>query len=239
MNRNHWLYQTPIAHRGLHRTGVPENSIPAFLAAADHHYGIELDVRLTQDGEIVVFHDAGTYRMTGQRYLIQDATLSELSALCLSDTACKIPRLVEVLDAVNGRVPIVIEIKNTGKAGKLEETLHAILKNYDGEFAVASFDPFSLQYFKKHSPQMLRGQIASHFKGEALIGTAKLVLRNLMLNSLSSPDFISYNIHDLPNKQVEKARKRLCVLGWVVRNAQDMQIAKKYCDNIIFENMTP
>ncbi|MCC8122398.1 MAG: glycerophosphodiester phosphodiesterase [Oscillospiraceae bacterium] len=239
MHDTRWLYETPIAHRGLHGEGKPENSIPAFLAAADHHYGIELDVRLTQDGEIVVFHDAGTHRMTGQHHLVKDATFSALRALRLSGTPYTIPRLTEVLDAVHGRVPIVIEIKNTGRAGKLEETLLTVLQNYDGAFAVASFDPFSLQYFKKNSPEMLRGQIASQFKGETLSGAAKFMLRNLLLNSVSAPDFISYNIHDLPNKSVAQARKTLCVLGWVVRNARDLQIAKKYCDNIIFENITP
>lgn len=114
-----------VAHRGLHAAGkgVPENSLPAFRAAAEAGYAIELDVHRASDGTLVVFHDHDLRRMTGARGTVERMDFRSLRRLRLGGTACTIPLLREVLECVGGRVPLLIELKNGGLPGALERTL--------------------------------------------------------------------------------------------------------------------
>ena len=143
-----WLVETPIAHRGLHDKNIPENSLSAFSKAVEKGYAIELDVQLIADGTVVVFHDKSLSRMTGNDGYLKFLNKDDLKILKLKNSKEHIPTLQEVLDLVNGKTPILIEIKNEAKVGKLEQSLIDILKNYNGEYAVESFNPFSLQYVK-------------------------------------------------------------------------------------------
>lgn len=236
---NSWLVEVPIAHRGLHDKQIPENSITAFKKAIDSGYAIELDVRMLSDGTIVVFHDDSLARLTGNDGYIKFLKKSDLDMLTLGESNEKIPTLEEVLTLVDGKTPLLIEIKNQGKVGELESKLIEILKDYKGKFAIQSFNPYVLNYFYKHAPEFIIGQLAGSFKGQKMPFIQKFVLKRMMLNKkVSHPDFISYEGKALPNRFVNKYKK-LPLLAWTIRSQDEYLKVVKYCDNIIFEGFEP
>ena len=224
-----FILKTPIAHRGLHNAKAPENSLAAFKLAVAHGNVIELDVHMLADGKVVVFHDDNLKRMTGVDAAIKDEIYDELSGLRLKDTKEKIPLLTEALDLIKGKVPVIIEIKYDRSAREICPALIKIMSDYAGQFVVKSFDPKIVFYFCRKAPYIGRGQLATK---------KNFFLQNLYFNFLTKPDFISYDIRYLPKKRVEKIRRKIPVLGWTVRNKNDLACAKKYCDNYIFENIS-
>lgn len=236
---NSWLVESPIAHRGLHDKATPENSISAFQKAIDAGYPIELDVQMLSDGTAVVFHDESLSRLTGNDGYIKFLTKGDLEMLHLNGTKETIPTFEEVLKFVNGRVPLLIEIKNKNKVGELEKTVIELLKNYKGEYAVQSFNPFVLKYFADHAPKIARGQLSGYMRGEKLPFFQKFALKRMLLNNKTSqPDFISYEAKSVPNRFVRKYKK-LPLLVWTVRNQAEYLRVVKYCDNVIFEGFEP
>ena len=234
-----WLVEYPIAHRGLHTDEMPENSLGAFQNAIDNGYPIELDVHLTCDGTVVVFHDDSLARVTNKDGYVKNLTKDTLKDYSIFGTKYTIPTFKEVLDLVAGQVPILIEVKNTGKVGELESALLKILKDYTGEYAIQSFNPYVLEWFKKNAPQIARGQLAGYFKGEKLSFIKKFALKRMLLNKkISCPDFISYDARNVPNRFIKKYKK-LPLLVWCVRSQDEYLKKVKYCDNIIFENFEP
>ena len=232
-----WLCSKPIAHRGLHGNGVPENSLLAFSRAIENGFAIELDVRPIDDGTVVVFHDDKLTRMTNRDGYVCNLSKDELDTIRLKNSDEKIPTFKEVLDFVAGRTPILIEIKNESQVGALEQSTLDLLASYNGEYAVQSFNPYSIEFFKKHAPQIVRGQLSCFFNGSNLSWFKKYMLKRLKLLKVASPDFISYNLDDLPNKYVTKAN--LPVLAWTVRSNTEMEKVLPHCNNIIFENFLP
>ena len=238
MKRNiDFLKQNIIAHRGYHNIekGIPENSLKAFEEAIKKNYIIELDVHILKDGEIIVFHDDNLKRMTGTDRKIKDLCYNEIKKSTLLNTNQKIPLLKEVLELVNGKVPIIIEIKNEAKVGKLEKSVINILKNYNGKYAIKSFNPLTVNYFRKNSPETIRGQLATYFRNGNMPKIKKLFLSYMLLNFITKPDFISYDIRELPRKRITNLRKKKLILGWTIKNEEDLKKAKKYCDNYICE----
>lgn len=239
-----WLVETPIAHRGYWGKNTPENSLAAFLKTIEKGYAIELDVQLLADGTVVVFHDESLARMTGNDGYLKYLNKEDLKALKLKGTKEHIPTLEEVLKLVDGKVPILIEIKNEYKVGKLEQAVINLLKNYKGEYAVQSFNPYSLEYFRIHSPNTIRGQLSGSFKGENFKDVkqpriVRFILRRMMLNKkVSQPHFIAYEAQALPNRFVKKY-KNLPLLSWPVQSKEEYLNVVKYCDNIIFEKFDP
>ncbi len=235
-----WLVETPIAHRGFHDKNNPENSLAAFARAIEKGYAIELDVQLLADETVVVFHDDSLARMTGNDGYIKYLNKEDLKALSLKGTKETIPTLKEVLRFVDGRVPLLIEIKNKYKVGKLEQKVIDLLKNYKGKYAVQSFNPFSLGYFRQHAPQILRGQLAGYLKNEkSLSWISKFLLKRMRFNKkVSQPDFIAYEAAALPNRFVRKY-KNLPLLAWAIKSKEEYLKIVKYCDNIIFEKFDP
>ena len=232
-----WIVKMPIAHRGLHNDELPENSLAAFENAIKNKYAIELDLRITSDGHVVVFHDDNLGRMTGSSGYVNKTTLEEIKKLRLLNTAEKIPTFKEVLDLVSGRTPLLIEIKNMNKVG-IEKNVWNILAKYDGEYAIQSFNPYTLEWFKNHAPHVKRGQLSSYFKNVDIGIIKKIALKKLWMNKISDPNFISYNIDDLPNRWVKKYRE-LPLLAWCVRTIEQKEKAFKIADNIIFEDIDP
>ena len=234
-----FLTKNLIAHRGYHdiEKGIPENSMKAFAEAIKNNYIIELDVHLLKDSEVVVFHDDNLKRMTGVNKKVKECTYEEITEIKLKETEEKIPLLKDVLNLVDGKVPIIIELKTDLRCGKLEKEVIKILEKYNGEYAIKSFNPLSVNYFRKHSPSTIRGQLASDFKNDKMFILKKLFLKYMLFNFISKPDFISYDIRTLPNKKIAKIREKQLVLGWTARSGEDMEKAKKYCDNVIFENI--
>ena len=234
-----WLVETPIAHRGYHTKTAPENSISAFKNAVAKGYAIELDVHLISDGTVVVFHDESLSRMTGNDGYLKFLTKEDLPMLSLNGTKETIPTLQEVLNVVNGETPIIIEIKNTGKVGELEQKVIDILKKYKGEIAVASFNPYVLGYFHQHAPEILRGQLSGSFKDTKLSFMTKFILKRMIpIKKISYADFIMYEASTLPNRFVRKYKK-LPLLAWTVESQEEYMRVVKYCDNVIFEGFDP
>ena len=234
-----WLVETPVAHRGLHDETSPENSIAAFKNAVAKGYAIELDVQLISDDTVVVFHDDSLSRMTGNDGYLRFLTKEDLPMLFLNGTKETIPTLEDVLKVVNGESPIIIEIKNNDKVGKLEQKVIDILKKYKGEVAICSFNPYVLGYFHSHAPEILRGQLSGFFKGTDLPFSTRFALKRMMLNKkVSHPDFIMYEAKTLPNRFVRKYKK-LPLLAWTVQSQEEYLRVVKYCDNVIFEGFDP
>ena len=233
-----WIRAQAISHRGLHNGGsIPENSISAFAEAIQKNHPIELDVQLLADGELAVFHDKDLDRMTGEEGKIADQTLHTIHRFKLFGTKQYIPSLAEALKFINGRVPVIIEIKNEGNVGPLEAALLRQVATYKGEFAVQSFNPYSLGWFKNNAPHICRGQLSSNFKGEALTWHTKFLLSNLLLNKVSAPHFIAYDLNALPTMPTTATRRLLGapLVAWTVRSQSDRQKAVRVADNYIFD----
>lgn len=245
MGMNSFLHTLPIAHRGLHGDGIPENSLAAFRAAVRAGYAIETDVRLTKDGKIVVFHDDRLLRMTGDPRTVSECTMSELRALFLENTAEKIPTLDELLETADGRVPLLIEIKNMPNVGgkEIARALAHALDGYRGEYAIQSFQPFYVKHYKKLRQNVPCGLLScatfsrADFGGSPLWRIKAWAVGGLKLNFLVKPDFVSYCGADLPCRAVERFRGTK--LAWTIRSPEEEAHARAYADNIIFEQYLP
>lgn len=191
-----------FAHRGLHTPDktVPENSLLAFSLAVEAGYGIELDVQLSRDGHVVVFHDSTLNRVCGVDARVEEKTFPELKQLSLCGTEETVPLLTEVLALVHGREPLIVELK-TGKRNRdlCEKTL-ALLRNYPGKFCIESFDPTIVAWFRFHAPEILRGQLANQPNEypKALPRLLAALMGNTLMNFLGRPQFIAYKIGPRP-----------------------------------------
>ena len=237
-----WIKETPIAHRGLHTKDIPENSLSAFENALKNNYAIELDVQFTKDKEIVVFHDENLKRMTNDTRNIEDVNYDELKNLRLGNTNEIIPTLEEVLELVDSKVAILIEIKDCKDYIELSEKTYEILKGYEGNYAIQSFNPFILEWYKNNASEVIRGQLSGTFTegSESLNSFEKFVLKNMLLNFKSKPNYIGYELEGIPKSKLESLRKKgVPIIVWTVKNKEDMEKAYKYSDNITFENFLP
>ncbi len=242
--KDSWLVNQFIAHRGFHDAKNPENTLGAFQRAVDHNYAIELDVRILADGTLVVHHDEKIARTTGADGYLKNMTWEEIAPLKVLGSEFGIPKVQQVLDLVDGRVPILFDIKNFSRkqVGTLESNLCGMLENYKGSFAVEAFNPFVLLWFKENHPEIKRGIISSSFKDKdnSEVKVSSLVayfLRRLKFNKKIQPHFVSYEWTDLTNRFVRKCR--LPILAWTLTSQEDYMKIVKYADNIIFENFEP
>jgi glycerophosphoryl diester phosphodiesterase len=225
----------------LHGEGRPENSLAAITAAVDAGYPVEIDVQVSADGAAVVFHDWNLQRLTGLDAKVVDKTARELAALRLPGGGEKIPLLQDVLAAVNGRQAIVIEIKNRRQPTALEPTIAAILRDYHGPFAIHSFNPFSLGWFARHAPAIMRGQISCAFDTDDMAGWKKVILEHYGMNWMSRPQFIAHHWKRLPAPMPALLRRvfRKPLLAWTVRSQTEADTALRHADNVIFEQFLP
>ena len=232
-----FLKNNLIAHRGLHNKNIPENSMKAFKEAIKKNYIIELDIHLLKDNNIVVFHDDNLKRMTGINKKIKNSTYEEIKNLTLLDSDEHIPLLIDVLKLINGKVPLLIELKYDTKVGLLEDELINILKNYQGLYAFQSFNPKSLIYLKKKTKNIPRGILVSDFKNNHMNVIKKLILKKMFLNFLVKPDFLSVKYNYLNNKTIKKHKDKKLILTWTIRSMDDINKYKDFCDNFIVENI--
>lgn len=237
---------TMFAHRGYHckEKGIPENSLAAFRAAIRKNYGIELDIHLTGDGQIIVFHDDTLKRVCGVNKRPEKLSLSQLKKYSLLGTKERIPTLAEALSLVDGRVPLLIEIKMPEQDPRVCEQAYQLLKSYHGLYMVQSFNTLALHWFLQNAPHVLRGQLASNLtkndhKPHWLF---RYLAKHLLLNFWGRPDFISYKLSDLPTFNTTVLRKVLNTpfAVWTLRDRHsleegvrnyDMQIFEKSCEN--------
>ncbi len=218
--------QIPIAHRGLYdNKTIPENSIAAFQKSIEKGYLIELDLRLMEDNNIAVFHDNNLFRMTGKKRYIQRMNKQTLSQLRLLNTNEKIPLVEEMLELVAGKVPLIIELKSRLLPGRFEETLINVLRNYKGLYAIESFNPLTVLWFKMNAPEIPRGMLS------------RSVYRVILYTSFIQADFIAVNIQHLPQKIILKKTKP--IIGYTAKSQDEFANAKRICDNVIFEGFLP
>lgn len=225
------------AHRGLHGGDTPENSLAAFEKAVDAGYGIELDLQLSRDGEVMVFHDYSLERMTGTPKKLCELTKAELEQLSLSGTGEKIPTLGEVLALVGGKVPLLIELKGESTDVSLCPKADEILKKYSGAYLIESFNPILLRWYRLNRPNVHRGLLVTDICREKGFNPLNLALSSMLLNVLCRPDFISYDI---------KSRKFLPILLckalynvkrfiWTIRGRDELKTSEEERAIPIFE----
>ncbi len=229
-----------IAHRGFHNGESPENSVGSFESAIKEGFAIELDLQVTKDNKVVVFHDENLERMTGLNKNIRECTYREISTLKLLETEEMIPLFSDILELVNGKVPLMVELKNKRKVGNFEKYTYELLKHYKGEFVIQSFNPYSVGWFVQNAPHIPRGQLSGSFNGERLSFYKKIILSNLLLNNVSQPHFINYEIdylHKLPMRY--KNQREIPILGWTAKSEEKYKQALKVCQNVVFEGFNP
>ena len=231
------LINKPYAHRGIFDNKIiPENTIESFKLALKNKYNIELDVHLTLDNKIVVFHDNNLKRMCGINKIIENCTYEELRQYKLLDTDHRIPLLTDVLKLVNGKVNLLIETKVKKYNAKLEKELSKILDYYSGFFAIQSFNFLSINWFKRNREKYIIGVLASNFKNKKINLIYKIISKTLLFDKILKVDFISYDIRNTPNKYIIKKRKQKPILGWTFKNITELNEKSKYFDIIIAES---
>ena len=239
------LLDPPVAHRGLWSPkGAPENSLAAFEAAVDGGYGIELDVRLSSDGEVMVFHDAGLERMCGTQGKLSARTTSDLSALRLKDSREAIPTLRQVFDLVDGRALIHVELKTRpGEEGPLDEAVAGLIEAYSGPIAIIGFNAHSHAWWALHRPSVLRGLDSYSYADEAamrLPDADRTALQNLEHVAIAKPHFLALGVDMLASEPAARARQAgFPIVGWTLRSQDQWDALRSHADNLIFEGFSP
>ncbi|MBQ6787091.1 MAG: glycerophosphodiester phosphodiesterase [Lachnospiraceae bacterium] len=250
------FFQYKYAHRGLHNMNpylkeednpyycnggcFPENSYSAIKRAADQGYGIEFDVHLTKDGIPVVFHDDTLNRVCGVDGYLKDYTFEELQQFRLMGTDERIPAFADVLKAVNGRTPLIIEYKVEKNTDALCSTCNEILKDYKGLYCIESFHPMAVRWYRTNRPDIVRGQLSESFM-KTQPSALFFLLAHLLFNFLTAPDFIAYN-----HKHHQSVSRTLCrklyhclSVAWTIRSQEALDNMKTHFDLFIFEDFIP
>lgn len=231
------------AHRGLHSNDgeIPENSMPAFRRAMNRGYGIEMDVQLSKDGVPVVFHDFTLERMCGVEGKVCEYTYEELQQFFLAGGSEKIPRFADVLEMINGKVPLIIELKVEWMDITVCPTVDELLRKYKGVYCLESFNPLVLSWFRRYHNEVYRGQLAEAFMQTGNKSGLYWCLQNLLFNGMTRPDFIAYNHEHQRNisRKLCRGLFRNTAVAWTIRNQAELDNAKKHFDIYIFEGFTP
>lgn len=235
-----WHY----AHRGLHSQGIPENSLSAFRAAKDAGYGIELDVHLMKDGNLAIIHDSSLKRTAGADAIVEELTTAQLSTYRLDGTQDRVPLFSQVLELIDGKVPLIVEVKSSkGNHAQLCEATCNLLNTYNGPYCIESFDPRCVFWLKKHRPDIIRGQLTEDFfkSNSTLPALVKFMMKHQLYNFLSQPDFVAYRFADRKTVSNFLCRKLWGLQGvsWTIRNQEDFETAVKEDWIPIFENFKP
>lgn len=241
-----WLTARPVAHRGLHGNGVVENSLSAAAAAVAANYAIEVDLQLSKDGEVVVFHDETLERLTRETGEVAARDAAVLKTIRLKDTNDTIPSLAELLQLVGGKVPLILELKSPWNGNTaLAEKVAAQLMDYAGPVAAMSFDPALVIALKSHAPGLPRGIVAERWYKyvywKFLKPQQKRSLGLLLHLFRTKPHFVAYAQFDLPAIAPLIARYffGLPLLSWTVRTEKERDHVSKWVDQIIFEHIRP
>jgi glycerophosphoryl diester phosphodiesterase len=216
---------TGFAHRGLHHgSELPENSLIAFAAALEIGAGIECDLRLTKDNRIVVFHDADAWRMCASSIRICGSTAQQLSGLKVG--AHPIPTLESLLELVDGRVPLLLEVKVEKDIWRWIGPLKEALGGYHGPFGIMSFDPRLPRLVRRDMPDVRRGLV---------IRDGLSPWRRGLAIRLGAPHFLAVDRKALANRWVRTARRALPIYAWTIRTAGERAQAEVHADALIWE----
>ena len=238
------LARWDFAHRGLWdmTQNIPENSLPAFARAADQGYAIELDVHLTKDRKLVVFHDDSLMRVCHVRGTCERMNAEDLMKLSLSFTEHHMPLLEDVLRLVNGRVPLLIELKLPSVSTEICRYVYDLLKDYQGSCLIESFNPLGLRKYKQLDPDAIVGQLSGKYTAkDRLNPLIALLSSSLLVNALSRPDFVAYNFRtsDAFGFYLNQNLFRIPVFAWTVRTSEEFRKCRHAYDGIIFEKFLP
>ena len=228
-----------FAHRGLHSRDktVPENSLEAFELAARAGYGIELDVQLSRDGQVVVFHDDTLKRVCGVDKRVDEVDYAALRQLKLEGQNTGVPLFSEVLEVIRGRGPLLVELKTGRRNRELCEKTYALLETYRGDVCIESFNPFIVAWFRFHAPDLVRGQLAmpaAYYAGATHPAQAFLLSRCLF-NAIARPQFIAYRIGRRPPAVRFAELLGAMKVGWTSHEPRN----EKGRDAVIFEFYKP
>jgi len=232
------------AHRGLHDNSseAPENSMAAFKKAVEAGYGIEMDVQMTKDKVPVVFHDFTLERACGREGKVCDYTWDELLQFRLFSSEETIPMFADVLELVNGKVPLIVELKVEWMDASVCPATDALLRKYPGLYCIESFNPLALLWYRRHHNEVVRGQLADGFlKSGEFHGVLYGILQNLLLNWITKPDFVAYN-----HKYRQNLSRRLCrslyrnmAAAWTIKSQEELTLSKGQFDIFIFDSFIP
>ena len=227
------LLPVPFAHRGLHGAGRVENSRSAFEAAIARGHGIELDVQASADAEALVFHDHDLGRLTGKPGAVGERSAAELTQIKLSGSDDRIPSLAEVLHLIDGRVPLLIEVKAPHRrVAPLCAAVLRALSGYQGAVGIMSFNPEVGHWFAANAPLARRGLVVTE-AGRRWRGA----LARRLAYWRARPDFLAYDIRDLPSSFAQRARRSgVPIFTWTCRSDAEMSRAKVHADQIIYED---
>lgn len=237
-----WLY----AHRGLHdnMSEAPENSLKAFSRAVEAGYGIELDIQMSKDKVPVVFHDFTLRRVCGREGKVSDYTYQELQKFRLCGSNERIPRFEDVLRLVDGRVPLIVELKiekllNTAICSAGDK----LLAGYKGMYCIESFHPLAVFWYRRHRKGVVRGQLSDAFlrQREKFRNPFCFFLEYLLFNWLAKPDFIAYN-HKYPKVLSRRFCRELfrnTAAAWTIKSQEQLRAARKNFDIFIFDSFIP
>ncbi len=232
------------AHRGFHdmEGNATENSLKAFELAVKNGYGIELDVQHTRDDKLVVCHDGDLKRVCGVDKRIRDLTYDELCGIPLPD-GTHVPLFEDVLKLVDGKVPLIVEVKHYGSPVRNAEAAWAQLKGYKGAYCVESFHPLAVQYFRKHAPEVIRGQLAwgGKWNGKDTNIAAHFAMKHLLVNAFGRPHFVAYSAPQdktLAMWLMKHVFKPL-LAAWTIRSQELLSETEADYDMPIFERFVP
>lgn len=233
-----------FAHRGLHdnASDAPENSMAAFRKAVEAGLGMELDVQVTKDGVPVVFHDFKLERICGAPGRIADSTYEELQAYTLCNSKERIPRFCELLEMVDGQVPLIVEIKAETANVSCCRIIDSLLRAYRGPYCIESFNPMVLWWFRRNHGDVVRGQLSSNFRREGEYwNILYFAMTHLLFNFLTKPDFIAYNhkFSEEPGRRICRRLYRHPAAAWTIRSQQDLEALKGEYDVFIFDSFLP
>lgn len=236
-----------FAHRGLHDAskGVPENTLSAFQRAIDHGYGMEFDVRFTKDRQLVIMHDDSLERMTGMKALTSQTPLAQLESLRVLGTDQAIPRFEQVLELVNGRVPLIIELKVCGNDyAELGKAVCRVLDGYNGPYIIESFDPRLVHWLRVNRPDMVRGQLMEYYRRHGSKNfpvVLDFIIHSHIINCYGRPDFVAINYADRDTLPMKLSRRLFDTpeFDWTVTSQEQADASRKDGSGYIFEGFIP
>ena len=247
-----WLTARPIAHRGLHRAsaGVIENTPSAAHAAIGQGFSIECDVQITSDGEAMVFHDFTLDRLTRTQGRLDAMTAAAIGAVDYKATADRIVTLGAFLDLIAGRVPLVCEIKSDFNGDmRLTERTAAVVAAYSGPVALKSFDPDIVAHLRREGARLGVAERPTGIVAEAhfdhpewakIPAAQRREMGHLLHWDRTKPDFVSWSVKDLPHAAPFFARKmEFPVMTWTVRTPPQIETARSWADQMVFEGFMP
>lgn len=232
-------------HRGFHKEKhvAPENSLAAFSLAVQNNFGIEFDVQLSKDGIPVIFHDFNLNRVCGIDKNVNELTFNELRKLNLFDSKEKIPHLKELLDLVNGQVPLIVEIKSSSNDMSVCSVVASYLDSYKGVYCVESFNPLAVIWYKKNRPKVIRGQLSMNYLKDKKEQNklVSFLLQYLLFNFLTKPNFIAYDYRYYNNLSLILCRKfyGIATVAYTIPSKLELEKHLNGFDLFIFENFIP